>query len=195
VNTAFAAPLVAVVEDQYGNPVPNVSVTFAAPGSGASASLPGSPATTDANGRACVTATANTTPGTYAVTASVAGLATPAAFSLTNTYGVVALFDQTKPVNSGATLPITIQLTDGTGWNVDSSGLPVTAVGVRDQNGNPVPLQSPGGSQPGNLFTFDPVTKTYQFNLKTTGYKPGKYTFCFEVGSDPTLYSVNFVIG
>ena len=52
----------------------------------------------------------------------------------------------------------------------------MTATGVIGPNGN-VPLQSPGNSQPGNLFTFDPTTGTYQFNLMTTGYEPGKYTF------------------
>ena len=41
VNTAFASPLVATVTDQFGNPVAGVSVTFAAPASGPSATFPG----------------------------------------------------------------------------------------------------------------------------------------------------------
>ena len=81
---AFAAPLVAVVTDSLGNPVPGVTVNFAAPGSGASAALTGSPAVTGADGRATVTATANAALGSYTVTASVAGVATGAAFALTN---------------------------------------------------------------------------------------------------------------
>src|SRR5207244_6006946 len=36
VNTNFGSALVATVSDQFGNPVSGVSVTFAAPGSGAS---------------------------------------------------------------------------------------------------------------------------------------------------------------
>ena len=59
VAPAFASPLVVVVNDSYGNPVPGASVTFAAPASGASAALTSSPATTAANGQASVTATAN----------------------------------------------------------------------------------------------------------------------------------------
>src|SRR5262249_59687731 len=51
VASGFAHPLVAVVKDEYGNPVPGVSVTFAAPASGASATLTGSPAVTGADGQ------------------------------------------------------------------------------------------------------------------------------------------------
>ena len=68
-------------QDAYGNPVPGVSVTFAAPASGASATLTGSPATTGADGQASVTATAGTIAGTYTVTAAVAGVTTAASFS------------------------------------------------------------------------------------------------------------------
>src|SRR5262249_46252603 len=151
--------------DKYQNPVPGVSVTFAAPHTGASATLSGSPATTDSSGLASVSATANATPGTYTVTASVSGVTTPASFTLTNAYRVVAQFNQSKSNTSGSTVPITIQLTNGLGQNLGSSRQAVTAVVVVNQNGTPVPLQSPGNSQPGNLFTFD--SGTYQFNLST----------------------------
>src|SRR5262249_43943568 len=41
VNTAFTNALQATVTDSFGNPVPGVPVTFAAPGSGASGTFPG----------------------------------------------------------------------------------------------------------------------------------------------------------
>ena len=85
VGNAFSL-LVAVVENAYGSPVPGVIVTFAAPGSGATAASSSSTATTGSNGQASVTATANTVAGTYIVTASAAG-ASPASFSLTNNSG------------------------------------------------------------------------------------------------------------
>jgi hypothetical protein len=85
VAQGFASPLAVVVEDTYGNPVPNVSVTFAAPASGASATLVPSSARTGANGQASVQATANTLAGSYTVTASAAGVSTPAGFALTQT--------------------------------------------------------------------------------------------------------------
>src|SRR5947209_5580885 len=100
VATSFAQPLLVVVTDQYGNLVPNAAVTFTAPGSGASATLTGSPATTGSDGRAQVSAAANTIPGSYIVNASVAGVSSPARFSLDNLYAIVPTFDQDKAHNS-----------------------------------------------------------------------------------------------
>jgi hypothetical protein len=87
INTAFASPLQATVKDLGGNPVAGVTVNFAVPGSGASATLSAASAVTNASGVASVTATANATAGSYNVTASVVGVVTPATFSLTNTAG------------------------------------------------------------------------------------------------------------
>lgn len=86
VNTAFSAPLEVTVTDAYGNPKPGAIVTFSAPSSGASATFPaGAAVTTNAEGKASVTAVANGIAGSYEVTAAVAGVATPAVFNLTNT--------------------------------------------------------------------------------------------------------------
>ena len=115
-------------------------------------------------------------------------------FSLDNQFAIGPTFDQTQVHHGGSTIPITIQVTNQ-GQNVGSSSLPVTAVAVIDPTGNILPPQSPGDSQPGNLFSFDPTTGTYQFNLKTTGYAPGEYTLKFTIGNDPTLYSVTFLVG
>jgi hypothetical protein len=85
VATGFAAPLVVVVKDAFGNPVPGVSVTFNAPASGASATVAGSPSVTGADGQARVTATAGTVAGSYVVVAAAANVTIAAAFTLTNT--------------------------------------------------------------------------------------------------------------
>jgi hypothetical protein len=84
VATAFAQPLVALVTDTDGNPVPNAAVIWAAPTATASASFTfplGT--TTDYRGLATANATANGNSGTYTVTPQVAGLG--ANFTLTNT--------------------------------------------------------------------------------------------------------------
>ena len=76
VGTTFPIPLQVTVLDSSGNPVPNTSVNFSAPQTGASATFPfGTRPRCDSNaaGVANVTATANNTPGTYTVTASVSG--------------------------------------------------------------------------------------------------------------------------
>jgi len=83
VLSAFGTPLQVTATDGLGNPVTGVSVTFAPPGSGASAAIVGSPATTNASGIASVTATANGTAGAYNVVSS-AGTLPPVNFALTN---------------------------------------------------------------------------------------------------------------
>ena len=95
VNTAFANQLQVLVKDQFGNVVPNSTVTFTAPNTGASTAAPVTTATTDANGVAKVSITANTTAGTYNNTAT-SGAATAANFNLTNNPDVPALITATS---------------------------------------------------------------------------------------------------
>jgi hypothetical protein len=94
INTAFPAPLVATVLDTSLNPVSGVSVTFSAPITSASGTFSNGTTTetdtTDATGKAASSVfSANGTAGAYTVTATVAGVATPANFSLTNSSTVV----------------------------------------------------------------------------------------------------------
>ncbi len=84
VGTAFTAPLQATVEDAYGNPTPGISVSFAAPAVGASATFNNSTPVTNNNGVVSVTATAGTVSGNYNVNATVSGVSTPTIFSETN---------------------------------------------------------------------------------------------------------------
>jgi hypothetical protein len=93
-SAAFATALQATVEDSGGNPVSGATVTFTAPASGASGTFGGSAkasSITNASGVATApTLTANSQIGSYTITASVAGVTTPASFSLTNTAGAAA---------------------------------------------------------------------------------------------------------
>jgi hypothetical protein len=105
VGTAFGTALQATVTDAFGNVVPGVTVTFAAPSTGASGSFAGgvNTATTDTHGVATAPAfTANATAGGYTVQATAAGL-TAANFALTNT-PLPAL---------GATDIVNVQVDDG----------------------------------------------------------------------------------
>ena len=80
-STAFALPLRALVVDSSMNPLAGVTVVFSAPGSGASAALSAATATTDGQGIASVTATANATPGAYQITAGISGTTAATTFS------------------------------------------------------------------------------------------------------------------
>ena len=90
VATAFASPLVATVLDQHGFPMAGVSVTETAPAAGPTATGTFSNSTntitglTNGLGQLPEVFTANTVPGTYTVSASAVGVATPTTFSLTN---------------------------------------------------------------------------------------------------------------
>jgi hypothetical protein len=90
-NGTFAVPLQALVLDPYGSPVAGVSVTFAAPPGGLFGSFGGDASVTvmtDYLGVATAPDfTASTVAGTFAVTASVEGIALPASFVLTTLPG------------------------------------------------------------------------------------------------------------
>lgn len=88
-GSTFPVRLAVTVTDADRNPVAGVTVTFAAPATGPGGTFAGSGATatavTDASGIAVAPAfTADGTVGGYVVTASVAGVATPAVFELVN---------------------------------------------------------------------------------------------------------------
>ena len=125
INAAFATAMQATVIDGSGNPVSGVTVTFTAPGSGASGKFSNNTttttATTNASGLATAsTFTANGTAGSYNVTASINGGTPSATFSLTNntanqTINVTTHAPASAPYNSQFTVAAT-----------STSGLPVT---------------------------------------------------------------------
>ena len=129
VNSAFATPLTAAAVDQYGNPVPNFGITFAAPTTGASGHFSnnegGISGTSNSSGLLSEAFTANLVLGTYAVTATANGIATPTSFNLTNTVGAAASIVTT----SGSPQSTTVNTAFG-------SALAAT---VEDVGGNPVP--------------------------------------------------------
>jgi hypothetical protein len=118
INTAFGVALQATVRDYANNPVTGILVTFTAPVTGISGKFGGSAtATAYTNSHGVATApafTANGQTGLYSVTASVAGPAAPANFSLTN---------DAVPVTGGSL--------SGSGTS-SSSGVNLTAEGTAD---------------------------------------------------------------
>ncbi|MEW6510857.1 MAG: FlgD immunoglobulin-like domain containing protein [Bacteroidota bacterium] len=92
VTTLFAKRLIARVRDVNGNAVIGAAVTFNAPTSGPTASFEGfETVNTDSNGIATSPPVrANDQSGSYTVTATVAGVTTPASYSLRNLPGSVA---------------------------------------------------------------------------------------------------------
>jgi len=157
INAAFATTLQATVKDGSGAGVSGASVTFTAPASGASGTFSGGTAsatvTTDSNGIATApTFAANSIVGSYVVNATVGGVGTPAAFSLTNTAGSAATIatssgtPQSVPVNTAfATLQAVV---------TDSGGNAVSGVTVTFT----APASGASGTFPGTLSTVAAVT-------------------------------------
>jgi hypothetical protein len=135
-GTTFASPLSVQVTSAFGEPVQGGQVTFSAPASGASATFPDGTLTLDANGKASLSATANSTGGGYTVTATTTGAAA-VNFSLTNvaplslpaalpggTYG--SAYSQTLTPTGGVGGPYTFTVTVGSpppGLTFASNGL------------------------------------------------------------------------
>ena len=97
INRAFAAPLGATVLDSFSNPVSGATVTFTAPGTGASGTFANGTntdtETTTASGVATSTTfTANGTVGGPYTVAATAGALAPANFSLTNTFPIFVFY-------------------------------------------------------------------------------------------------------
>jgi hypothetical protein len=146
----FANPLAVIVTANNSiEPVVGGAVIFSAPVDGASATLnPTGPATIASNGQASVTATANGTAGSYTVTASASGVATPADFSLTNVAGAFNITGQVYNDLDGNSLKGRGE-PGLAGWTLDllnSSGA-VIGTTITDNNGN----YSFNGVAPGTL--------------------------------------------
>ncbi len=148
VGTAVATDPAVRAEDQFGNPVPGASITFAVSGGGGS--VTGPTQLTTATGIATVGSwTLGTVVGANTLTATVAGL-TPVTFTATGIAGAATQIAQLAG-NGQAAVVNTILPT-------------APAVIVRDQFNNPVPgvgvsfaPASGGGTVTGALQTTDPT--------------------------------------
>lgn len=129
-GTSFSASLRVTVTDSNAQPVAGVPVAFAAPSSGATATLSGGTAITDAAGQAAVSAIANRTVGAYSVVASAGLLG--AAFHLQNVIGPAATVTpantpQRTGVGSAFSLPLRVAVMDSAGNPVSGAIVTFTA--------------------------------------------------------------------
>ncbi|MEO5826692.1 MAG: Ig-like domain-containing protein [Gemmatimonadales bacterium] len=127
VGVALTNPLVITVRDASGNPVSGKTVTFATTGGG---TLATPTVTTNAQGQAQTNFTLGNTAGTQTVTASVAGITTPASFTFMGNAAVASSIvlvsgnNQTGAVGTALTQPLTLEVRDAFGNPV--SGAAVT---------------------------------------------------------------------
>jgi hypothetical protein len=134
--------------------------------------------------------------GSYTIQYSYAGDANFQASSGTRTlqvtYAVTSLSNTSNPVQAGAALPVMLQVSDASGDNLASTNLVVTAISLVGPGGKTYTPQAEGDANPGNVFRN--VGFGYLYNLDTTGLVTGTYTLYVEVGDDPVLHAVSFVV-
>ncbi len=160
-------------------------------------------------------ATGSLNVGVHAVTFTYGGdknfTAACASGSLDDTYGILALFDQTHARHAGSVLPVQLALTTVAGRDVSSAGVTVTALGITATTdttdrvgtidpsllGTLTPVQSAGGSNPGNVFREQGgANPFYLYNLQIpVGLAPGTYRLYFAVQGDPLDHWVTFTVG
>jgi hypothetical protein len=156
IHTVFGTALQATVQDAGGNPVSGAVVTFTAPASGAGGTFAGGTGTATTNAQGVATApafTANGTAGSYIVTATVAGVSTPAGFAMTNLAGppagVTATAGTPQSVAINTAFPTALQATVE-----DAGGNPVSGTTVTFA----VPGSGPSGTFAGGLTTVQETT-------------------------------------
>ncbi len=114
------------------------------------------------------------------------------------TYGVCLLYDPTRAVQSGSTIPLKIQLCDANNADVSSSTVVVHAVSLVQTSTNASEvLQASGNANPDNDFRFDPTlgpTGGYIFNLSTKVLTTGSYQLTFTASVDPLPHVLNFQV-
>lgn len=128
-----------------------------------------------------------------------AGNSNTATVSYVVSYGVCALYDQSKISKAGSVIPIKIELCDAAGGNVSSANVVVSAGMVAMVGGAPLgdPAQDAGNANPDSDFRFDTTLAPgggYIYNLQTKGLVAGTYRVSISAAASPLAYSVQFAI-
>ncbi len=185
VNTAFGQVLEATVTDTYGNPISGVSVSFVSPSSGASGTVTTISGTTNANGVATASVTANGNTGTFQATGSAKGL-TNATYNLTNVANPASIpatiaivngtSNQSTTVNTAFTNPLQVLVSNSTGSPLANTPVTFTLPGaIGTSSSTRTVLTNANGiatlpvSALGTAGTFNPIATvnslTTQFTL------------------------------
>ncbi|HZU27402.1 MAG TPA: PxKF domain-containing protein [Bryobacteraceae bacterium] len=118
--------------------------------------------------------------------------------SVSQSYQVCLLYDSTKAIQSGSTIPIKLQLCDASGNDLSSSTITLhgTAV-IQISTSISGAVQSAGNANPDSDFRYDPtlgIAGGYVFNLQTKGLQTGTYNLNFTVTGDSFTYAAPFQV-
>lgn len=118
--------------------------------------------------------------------------------SVSQPYQVCLLYDSTKAVQSGSTIPIKLQLCDESGNDLSSSTITLHGAAITQISSLiSGPVQSAGNANADNDFRYDPTLGTaggYIFNLQTKGLQTGTYNLNFTVTGVSSTYAAPFQV-
>jgi len=171
----------------------NVTVTLV----GANGPVASGSGTIDSNGQFSVSFnTAALGAGSYTIQYAYAGDAnfqgSNGSGTLQVTYAIKKHSNTSRPVRSGAELPIRLEVTDASGNNLSSAHLTVTAISLLGPNGQTYTLHAEDRAKANNAFRH--VHGGYVYDLDTHDLPAGTYTLLVKVGDDPVLHAVTFVV-
>jgi hypothetical protein len=112
-------------------------------------------------------------------------------------YGVRKLYDDTRAVRAGATLPLKIQLRGPLAENLSAADIFAKATGLKKvSNATTSTVQDAGHANPDGDFRFDQSLDGggYVFNLRTTGLSSGTYELTFVATGDSTQHALTFQV-
>jgi adhesin/invasin len=197
VGTLVASRPSVVVRDAGGNPVPNVSVTFAVTAGGGQ--LQGATQTTNTQGVATVTSwRVGNTPGTNTVTATVGSL-TPVTFFATATAGAPAQLEkvagdnQTAPVNRPVPIAPQVRVLDAGGNGV--AGVTVNFAVASGDGSAVVASVATGGDGTATIgaWILGPTPGTNTLTATATGLTPVTFTATATGGTAISMQPVSLV--
>jgi hypothetical protein len=135
---------------------------------------------------------------TVSATDKVGNAAGPQSVNYSVGYKVCILYDPTRSVQSGSTIPLKIQLCDANNNDASTPTVVVHAVKlVQNTTSASEMIQTPGNANPDNDFRYDGtlgLTGGYIFNLSTKGLGTGSYVLTFSAGTDPTAHVLVFQV-
>jgi hypothetical protein len=112
-------------------------------------------------------------------------------------YNIRKLYDETRAVRAGATVPLKLQLVGTQGENLSSADVAVTALALTKVSAAATAtIQDAGNANPDSAFRFNASLQGggYMFNLKTIGQTTGTYELTFKATGDPTRHTITYQV-
>jgi hypothetical protein len=115
-------------------------------------------------------------------------------------FNICRLYDQTKAVKRGSTVPIKLQLCGATGGNLSSAAITVHALSLQQVSGTATGvLEDAGNANPDFDFRYDASLGGYIYNLSTKNLAVGTWRLTFTAldragGASTQTYTTDFQV-